>query len=161
MAGIPITSIGAKISWAVEATAGTRPTTGYKHIPDLKEFPDTDAQPNTADATTFDNLEYTSYVNLLKDLGGSLTLRGNMTNALKTEWKAFYEAAKTAKAANKKAWICVDIPDYDEAVYIPADPANIGLSAFAANSLMEQDLHFTPTGDIVYDEKPTYAAASN
>ena len=98
---------------------------------------------------------------LLKDLGGSLTIRGNMTNALKTEWKAFYEAAKTAKAANKKAWICVDIPDYDEAVYIPADPANIGLSAFAANSLMEQDLHFTPTGDIVYDEKPTYAEASN
>ena len=66
--GIALSTIGIKVSYAVEAAAGKRPTTGYKHIPDLKSIPSINPAPNTADATTFDNLEYTSYVQLLKDI---------------------------------------------------------------------------------------------
>ena len=38
--GIAITTAGITVGYAVETTAKTRPTTGYKLIPDLKEIPD-------------------------------------------------------------------------------------------------------------------------
>jgi hypothetical protein len=72
--GIALSTIGIKVSYAVETTAGTRPTADYTHIPDLKSIPSFNPSPNTADATTFDNTEYTSYVQLLKDLGGALEI---------------------------------------------------------------------------------------
>ena len=84
--GIALSTIGIKVSYAVETTAGTRPTTGYKHIPDLKSIPSINPAPNTADATTFDNLEYTSYVQLLKDIGGALEISANFTQKLFEVW---------------------------------------------------------------------------
>ena len=52
---IPLSTIGVKISYAVETTAGVRPTTGYNIIHGLYSTPDFNAAPNTADATSFDN----------------------------------------------------------------------------------------------------------
>lgn len=37
--GIALSTIGIKVSYAVETTAGTRPTADYTHIPDLKVYP--------------------------------------------------------------------------------------------------------------------------
>lgn len=155
--GIAITSIGVKIAYAVETTAGTRPTTGYIHIPDLKSFPAIDSEPNTADATTFDNLEYTSYVALLKDLGGALELTGNMTDEIKAVWKTMCESHTTAIAEGKMTWMSIDIPGIEEAGFIPITPAPMGLPQLEANALIEKSLYVTPIGEPVWDTKPTYA----
>lgn len=159
--GIAIASIGVKISYAIEAVAKSRPTSGYTHIPDLKEFPDVDSEPNTVDATTFDNLEYTSYVTLLKDLGGSLTITGNMTQELKDVWEEMYSLYDTAIKTGKRLWIAVDIPGIDEAAYLPVTPSKLGISALSANSLIEQNLYITPIGEPVFDAKPTYKVTTN
>lgn len=154
--GLAITTIGLKISYAIEAVAGTRPTTNYIHIPDLKEFPDLDSEPQTADATTFDNLVYTSYVTLLKDLGGALTITGNMTQELKDVWQTMYSNYSTAIKEGKRTWFAVDIPGINEAAYMTTIPSPLGVSALSANSLAEQNLYITPTGEPIWDSKPTY-----
>lgn len=155
--GIAITSIGVKVSWAVETTAGVRPTTGYKLIHDLKELPDTNAAPNTEDATTFDNTKNTSYVNLLSDLGGALTIVGNLTQQLESDWAAMCEAYETAVSAGKCVWMCWDIPRITEAVYLPIEPTELRIGGITANSLIEQNLYVTVLDDIERGAKPTYS----
>lgn len=158
--GIALSTIGIKVSYAVEATAGTRPTTGYKHIPDLKSIPSINPAPNTADATTFDNLEYTSYVQLLKDIGGALEISANFTQKLFEVWDGMVDEYETAIKSSKETWICFDIPGFDKSAFITIQPARMGIPEASANSLLETTVFITPTGEPVFEAGPTYADAS-
>ena len=158
--GIALSTIGIKVSYAVETTAGTRPTTGYKHIPDLKSIPSINPAPNTADATTFDNLEYTSYVQLLKDIGGALEISANFTQELFETWDEMVTAYETAIAEGKETWFCFDIPGFDKAAFITVQPARMGIPEASANALLETTVFITPTGEPVFDTDPTYAEAA-
>lgn len=158
--GIPLSTIGIKVSYAVETTAGTRPTTGYKHIPDLKSIPSINPAPNSADATTFDNLEYTSYVQLLKDIGGALEISANFTQELFETWEELVEAYETAIAEGKETWICFDVPGFDKSAFITVQPARMGIPEASANSLLETTVFITPTGEPVFETDPTYADAT-
>ena len=158
--GIALSTIGIKVSYAVETTKGTRPTTGYKHIPDLKSIPSINPAPNTADATTFDNIEYTSYVQLLKDIGGALEISANFTQELFETWDEMVTAYETAIAEGKETWFCFDIPGFDKAAFITVQPARMGIPEASANALLETTVFITPTGEPVFDTDPTYAEAA-
>ena len=164
--GIALSTIGIKVSYAVETTKGTRPTAGYKHIPDLKSMPSFNPSPNTADTSTFDNKEYTSAIQLLKDLGGAQEITANFTQELFDMWNGTtgenglvneYEAAIKG---GKKTWFCFDVPGFDKAAYITVQPARMGIPEATANSALETALFITPTGEPIYAEKPTYADAA-
>ena len=45
MAGIQLSTAGVKLLYAAEATAGTRPTTGYKEISEIKSIPELNPEP--------------------------------------------------------------------------------------------------------------------
>ena len=158
--GIALSTIGIKVSYAVETTAGTRPTTGYKHIPDLKSIPSINPAPNTADATTFDNLEYTSYVQLLKDIGGALEISANFTQELFEVWDAMVTEYETAIANSKETWFCFDIPGFEKSAFITVQPARMGIPEASANALLETTVFITPTGEPVFEANPTYADTS-
>lgn len=153
--GIALTSIGIKISYAMEATKGTRPTTGYKVLPDLKSIPDFNPQPNTADATTFDNLEYTSYVKLLKDIGGALEFNANLTQDLYDAWSVMITANNNL-TDGKQMWYCVDIPNFDKSIFFTGDPSEMGIPSAEANSLLETSVYIVPTSEPVFADDPTY-----
>lgn len=159
--GIALSTIGIKVSYAVETTAGTRPTTGYKHIPDLKSIPSINPAPNTADATTFDNLEYTSYVQLLKDIGGALEISANFTQKLFEVWDGMVDEYETAIASGKQTWMCFDIPGFEKSAFITVQPARMGIPEASANSLLETTVFITPTGEPVFEADPTYADTSS
>ena len=156
--GIPISSIGLKVSWAASTTGTTRPTSGYKVLHNLKEFPNTNTAPNTVAAESFDNETIIPHVALLKDLGGALALRANLNNEVITEWEELCGAYETASAAGKAVWLCVDIPKIEKAFFYPIEPAPFSFSGAVANGLLEQDLYFTVNGEPEIGEKPTYAA---
>ena len=158
--GIALSTIGIKVSYAVETTEGTRPTTGYKHIPDLKSIPSINPAPNTADATTFDNLEYTSYVQLLKDIGGALEISANFTQELFEVWDAMVTEYETAIANSKETWFCFDIPGFEKSAFITVQPARMGIPEASANALLETTVFITPTGEPVFEADPTYADTS-
>lgn len=155
--GIALTSIGIKISYATEVTKGTRPTAGYTVLPDLKSIPDFNPQPNTADATTFDNLEYTSYVKLLKDIGGALEFNANLTQDLYDAWSVMI-TARNNLTDGKQMWYCVDIPNFDKSIFFTGDPSEMGIPSAEANSLLETSVYIVPTSEPVFADDPTYAA---
>lgn len=147
--GTPLASIGVKIGYKAGTMSDTYPLTGFTHIPDMKSTADFNPSPNTADATTFDNLEYTTYVDLLKDLGGALEFSANLTNEFKTAW-----AAVVTAAGSDGCWFCIDIPGIDESIVFYGMPSAMGLPSLTANSLMETSVFITP-----YKE-PKWVAAS-
>lgn len=156
--GLAISSIGIEIKYAAETTANTRPATGYKVIPDIKSLPDFNPEPDTIETTTFSNLKYKTYIDGLKDIGGSLAFSANLTNELYTAWHGadgVMETYETAKEGGKSVWLCIDIPDLDNALYFTFIPSAIGLTATETNALLETELHMTPTGEIEWAAKPT------
>ena len=76
-----------KLYYVVEATAGTRPTTGLTKIPEIKSVPSFNPSPETIDSTTLEETEYRTYVEGLKDLGGALEFSANITADLITAWE--------------------------------------------------------------------------
>ena len=47
MSAIAMSTAGVTVNYAVEATAGTRPTTGYIKIPSIKSVPEMNPSPET------------------------------------------------------------------------------------------------------------------
>lgn len=158
---IPITSIGAKVSYAIETTKGQMPTSGYKVFPGITEIPEMNPTPEMLDTTSMDNLEYTTGVAGLKTLD-TLAFTARFSQALfdmyetaTTGIKAVWEAAK---AAGNAMYICIDIPNLNKSCYISVEPSNLGMPAASTNSVIDITLYFTPVEEPVWSADPTYAS---
>lgn len=152
---IDLTTAGVKMSYCVESTAGTRPTTGYTELPGVKSTPSLNPAPEALDATTLNETEYIVYVQGLKDLGGSLEFTFNLTQAFITTYTAMMTAVATAKAAGKSTWFLINVPGLTNGVYFRGDPADLGLPAMEVNSVLETSIYITPTGEPVWAAKPS------
>lgn len=150
---IDLTTAGVHLKYAVEATAGTRPTSGYIDLPGVKSTPSLNPAPEALDATTLNEEEYVVYVQGLKDLGGSLEFNFNLTEAFLTAWEALTSAAATGRAANKKTWFEISIPGLTNSVYFPGTPSDAGLPAMEVNSVLETTAYITPVGEPVWSTK--------
>lgn len=146
MRGIALSTAGVKISYAVEETVGTMPTDGFAQIPDIKEVPDFNPEPEAHEATDLEETEYKFYVAGLKDIGGALSFTANFTDKLQTEWEGILESYQTASAAGKKMWFQIAHPKLTKAVFFPGEPAAMGLPGMGTNAVMETSLYITPTG---------------
>ena len=151
---IDLTTAGVHLKYAVETTAGTRPTSGYTDIPGVKSTPSLNPAPEALDATTLNETTYMVYVQGLKDLGGSLEFNFNLTQAFLDVWETLMTAAATAKAANKSVWFYIDIPGLTKGVFFKGDPADTGLPAMEVNSVLETTAYITPTGEPTWEAKP-------
>lgn len=165
---IAIKTAGIKVSYAVESMAGTRPTTGYVHIPGIKEIPDMNPNPDTLETTSLDNLNFKTYINGLKDLGGALSFTANFTQALLDLWNgtgvddtaSLIYKYNAGKSAGKSTWLCVDIPGIDKSSFFTMEPAKIGMPGGAVSSVMEITLFITPTGEPEWQADPVYSTDS-
>lgn len=151
---INLSTIGVQLHYAVEATAGTRPTTGYTRIYGIKSTPSLNPAPDTIETTTLDELEYKTYVDGLKDLGGSLEFTFNLTEELITKWDELMEAYETAKASNLRTWFVIVVPGLTEAFYFPGNPSAMGLPETSVNTVLEITNYITPVGAPVKEAKP-------
>ena len=145
---------GMKLLWAAETTAGTRPTKGYVEIPEIKEMPALNVQPNTIDATPLSEEEYVLYVEGLKDLGGALGYRANLSDKLITAWTAVMTAHDTAVKDGKDIWFCITHPKLEMATYFVGDPSDLGLDAASVGSVLETTLYITPNSAPIRAAKP-------
>lgn len=152
---INLSTIGVQLHYCAETTAGERPTTGYTRIYGIKSTPSLNPAPDTIETTTLDELEYKTYVDGLKDLGGALEFTFNLTEELITKWDALMTAYETAKTGNKAIWFAIVIPGLTEAFYFPGNPSSMGLPETAVNSVLEITNYITPTGAPVKAAKPT------
>lgn len=152
---INLSTAGIKLKYAVEATAGTRPTSGYTAISGAKSTPSMNPSPDTLETTTLDELEYKTYIDGLKDLGGALEFTFNLTQQLVEEWEALMTAYETAKATGKATWFVIDIPGLTNAFYFTGNPSNMGIPEASVNAVLEITNYITPTNAPESFTKPT------
>lgn len=141
---LEIASAGAKIQYCVETTAGTRPTTGYTVIPNVKTIGALDAEPGTYDVTDLSDMEFKRYIPGLKDVGGDVPLTFNLTQALITAWAALVSAADAGSDDGKSTWFEVVVPKLNESFYFKGVPSPLGLDEIATDSAIEMTGHVTP-----------------
>ena len=91
---------GMYLAYCVESTAGSRPTSGYTTIPEVKSIPSFNPSPEGIESTTLSETEYKTYVKGLKDLGQALEFNANMTDDLDTAWGTLISAYNSAIAAS-------------------------------------------------------------
>lgn len=152
---IELSSAGVSIGYAVEATAGTRPTTGYTNIPSVKSIPDFNPEPSSLETTDLSQTEWKTYIPGLKDVGGALAITCNLTATFKTAWETLVTAADTAKGTNKATWFVVKIPGMTDSFYFAGLPSPLGLKAIDVDSVLEIDAYVTPTAFEGWAAAPT------
>jgi hypothetical protein len=147
---IDLSTAGIKLYYAVETTAGTRPTTlvAYTVINGLKEIPDMAPAPESLETTTLSELEYKTYITGLKDLGGALGFTFNMTQPFVTAWEALVSAHTTGLATNKKTWFVIKVPGITKDLFFEGIPSPLGMPGATVNSVFEQTAHITPSNEI-------------
>jgi hypothetical protein len=154
---IYLSSIGVKMYYAVEETAGTRPTakSAYTELEGIKSTPSMNPAPDDLETTTLNETEYKTSIPGLKDLGGALSFTFNMSNALMTAWENLMTAYTAGIATEKKTWFYIEIPNLDKGLFFPGTPSPMGLPELSVNSVIEVENSITPTGAPIFATKPT------
>lgn len=156
---INLSTAGVTLQYAVETTSGARPTGNYTRLHGLKSTPSLNPAPETIESTTLDELEWKTYVQGLKDLGGALEFTFNLTQNLVNEWDALMDAFETAKANQKNVWFTIVIPGLEKSIYFIGEPSAMGLPETSVSSILEITNYITPTGAPDYYDKPTVTSA--
>lgn len=150
-----LSTAGMKLMYAVETAAGTRPTTGFKVIPEIKSMPSFNPAPNTIDSTTLAETEYMTYVKGLKDLGGALEYGANLTEDLIEFWDELMADYETASGEGKAMWFAVVHPKLSKATYYVGEPAPLGFNEAEVGAMAETTLYITPNSAPIMEAKPT------
>ncbi len=150
---IYLSTIGVHLKYAVETTAGTRPTTGYTDLVGVKSIPSFSPAPDDLETTTLNETEYKTYIPGLKDLGGTLQFTFNLSQEIKNIWDALMTAATTAKEAGKRTWFEIVVPGLTDSLFFPGEPSAMGLPEMGVNSVAEIENSITPVGAPVWAEK--------
>ena len=150
---LEFSTIGVKLKWASESTKGSRPTSGYVQVPDIKSTPAIDINPAKLQVTNLED-EYHRYVDGVKDVGDSFDFTANLTASLKTAWNSLVTAAETAWASGFATWFEISIPNFDS-FYFAGIPGELGVNEMSVDAVIEATLHVVP------NEIGGWASASN
>lgn len=150
---LELSTAGIKVMYAAESTKGTRPTSGYTVIPNVKSIPGYNPEPSNLQVTDLSDVEWHRYIPGLKDPGGAIGLTVNHNATFLTAWNNLMSAYETAKAADKSIWFEFAIPGMNS-FYFPAIPSELGFNGADVDSVLENVAYITPNGE------PVWAAAS-
>lgn len=145
---------GMYLYYAVETTAGTRPTSGLTKIPEIKGIPSFNPSPDALESTTLGETEYRTYVEGLKDIGGALEFSANLTEDLITAWDSC-NTAHDALTSSRAMWFYVIHEKLSKAVAFEGDPSPLGLNESSVGTMLETTLYITPNSAPQWITKPT------
>ena len=140
---LEISTAGVLLKYCAETTAGTRPTTGFTTVPNIKETPDFNPEPSTLEVTDLSDLVWKRYIAGLKDPGGALSFTANLTSAFKTAWEALCAAYTTALADSKAVWFEIMVPTVGS-FYFAGIPAELGINGMSVDAVAEISVYITP-----------------
>lgn len=135
-------TIGVKLGYVIETSAGTRPTTGYVNIPDIKSIPAVELTPSNLEVTNLVD-KYKRFITGVLDAGDSFDITANLTASLKTVWTSLVSAAATAWASGKSTWFEISIPNFDS-FYFAGIPTEMGFAEMSVDAVAEASLHVIP-----------------
>lgn len=146
--GIPISTAGTQVAWAVETTAGTMPITA-KMIPDIKSIPDMNPQPENLETTDLSCKEYKTFIPGLKDLSSANSFGANLTKLLISEWGKMMTAFENAKKEGKATWFFIKTPNVPTVAFT-GEPSPLGVSGKEVNAVNATNCYITVTGEPRY-----------
>lgn len=150
---IELSTAGITVKYCAEATANTRPTTGYSTIRGVKSISEFNPEPSNLETTPLSATEWKTYIPGLKDPGGAISLTVNMYDDFKTDWDSCVSAYNTAKGSGLALWVEYAIPGLDS-FYYRAIPSELGFNGADVDSVLENVAYFTP------NSAPVWATAS-
>ena len=154
---LELSTAGVLLKYCVETTAGTRPTTGYTQIPNIKSIPDFNPEPESLEVTDLSDTEWRRYIPGLKDPGGALAFTANLTTGFKTAWTALVTAATTAAASSKATWFEIYVPSFGS-FFFAGIPSNLGMTAMDVNAVLEIEAYVAPNQIHGWDTSSTGSA---
>ena len=153
MQAINLNSLGVKLGYAIETTAGTRPTTNYIRIPGVKSTPSFNIEPASHQSTTLEETQFHTYVAGLKDIGGALPFGFNLTEALMDLWEEHVDDSELAAQSGRRTWYHVNIPGLTRGFFFAGTPSELGLPEIAVDGVLETEVFVTPTAIHGFDTK--------
>ena len=144
MAG-EISTAGIKIQYAVETTAGTRPTTGYKEKETSATLKISEyvtgisgltAEYEQYDVTPLAETERHRVVKGLQGNDGNLSLSCNINPTSRADWGAIV-SAYAALTGGKGMWFCFSLPGDTVGAYFRCEPCPMGFPDVEAASAVQ------------------------
>lgn len=140
-----IITVGARVKYAFESSAGTRPTSGYVTLADVTEAPEISLSLETIDVSNIMD-KITRYVPGRQDPGGEKQFTLNHTDSAITTWNTLVATADTMKDSGKRCWWEYVYPNAGKSFFFCGTPKQIGNSGISGNSAS------TLTGSVVFEE---------
>ena len=147
-----VSTAGMLVKYCVEATKGTRPTTGYTTIPGVKAIPAIFNDPNMLDSTPLSATKNKTYIRGLDDSGGSIQLTVNDYAAFRTAWDTCVGAYATAAVSDLGMWFEIAYQDGSDldSFYFPGEPLPLGFGGADVDAVLENNLNIAPQGDYLF-----------
>ena len=121
MSGVAgISTVGVKVGYAVETTAGTKPTK-FKQLHRINATDDIGIDTETIDASALED-EVDKEIAGRGSTGGTFNVTVNLTNETIKEWETLISEYKTGKAAGKAVWYEEYYPALDKAYFTKIEP---------------------------------------
>ena len=157
MAYYPLHSAKMTVKWAVEATAGTRPTSGFTALAGVKEIAAYNEAPNTLQTTDLSAWPNHTYTRGLNSGNGVLSVTANDYKDFRDSWDAMVTAWTTAAASGKALWIEYAYPTGSnmKSYFYTAEPVTLGFGGASVDSVLENTAYLIQTGQPVFDTAST------
>ena len=152
---LEVVTVGAKVGYCVETTAGTMPTSGYTLIPDIDQAPDFPYDVDTIEVSNITD-KIKRYVEGQQDPGADKQFSLNHTDAVIAAWETLVTAAETGLALSEETWFVYVYPIGNKAWFFKGRPKALGNGGITRNDKSTIPAHVVFTGGGVWDAKPTF-----
>ena len=146
-----VSTAGMLVKYCAEATAGTRPTSGFTTIPGCKAIPALFNDPNTLQTTPLSAQKNHTYIEGLGDSGGAIAITVNDYSEFRTAWEACVDAYE-ALTGGKQMWFEIAYPENSnlDSFYFPGQPLALGFGGAEVDSVLENNANILPQGDYLF-----------
>ena len=142
MAVAGLSTIGVKVGYALEATAGTQPS-AFTNLTRINAIGGINLEPEQIDASALIDT-ITRYIAGRSDAGGTFPITVNLTPETETEWETLISAYTGRGDEEKQMWWVVYHPSLTKSFFIVAEPpANIPLPEVGQNELLTVEMNLT------------------
>lgn len=137
-----VSTIGVLFGYAVEATAGTKPTK-YTLLNRINAIAGISVDTESIDASALEDAIEKNIAGR-GSTGGTFNVTVNVTNDTITEWETLISASATAKKAGKQTYFESYVPGLNKAFYVIAEPpTKIPQPSFDQNGLLTVEMTLT------------------
>jgi len=141
-----LTTLGVKFGWAVETTAGQKPT-AFTQIPNCKKIGGISLESDSIDTTPLE-ASVKRYAKGLQDTGGKWPITFGLNDTFVDNWGALQSASDTAKSSGLSTWFVVWIPDMTDSFYVIAEAGSIPMPDIDVSNALE-----VQTSNVINDYK--------